>query len=139
MKGFVDLVPDYPTIGEAADYDLTADRYDSGPIKGVFNHMSSVDLLQLLPSVDPERIGAIGHSLGGRNTVYLQAFDDRIKVGVSSCGWTTFRSKTLLEERLLATEYFMPLLKTKYNLDIKKFPFEYPEVFTAIAPRVFYS
>jgi len=139
MQGFVVIVPDYPTIGEAKDYDLTADRYDSGPIKGVFNHMSSVDLLQLLPTVDPDRIGAIGHSLGGRNTVYLQAFDDRVKVGVSSCGWTTFRSKILLEERLLATEYFMPFLKTKYNLDLARFPFEYTDAFAAIAPRVFYS
>ena len=139
MQGFVVIVPDYPTIGEAREYDLTADRYDSGPIKGVFNHMSSVDLLQLLPTVDPDRIGAIGHSLGGQNTVYLQAFDDRVKVGVSSCGWTTFRSKILLEERLLATEYFMPFLKTKYNLDLAKFPFEYTDAFAAIAPRVFYS
>jgi len=139
MQGFVVIVPDYPTIGESKDYDLTADRYDSGPIKGVFNHMSSIDLLQLLPSVDPNRIGAIGHSLGGRNTLYLQAFDERVKVGVSSCGWTTFRSKMLLEERLLATEYFMPFLKTKYNLDLTKFPFEYTDAFAAIAPRVFYS
>ncbi|MCS5631532.1 MAG: alpha/beta fold hydrolase [Pirellulaceae bacterium] len=139
MQGFVVIVPDYPTIGESRDYDLTADRYESGPIKGVFNHMSSVDLLQLLPTVDPNRIGAIGHSLGGQNTVYLQAFDERVKVGISSCGWTTFRSKVLLEERLLATEYFMPFLKTKYNLDLTKFPFEYTDAFTAIAPRVFYS
>ena len=139
MQGFVVIVPDYPTIGESKEYDLTTDRYDSGPIKGVFNHMSSVDLLQLLPTVDPDRIGAIGHSLGGRNTVYLQAFDDRVKVGVSSCGWTTFRSRTILEERLLATEYFMPLLKTKYDLDLAKFPFEYTDAFAAIAPRVFYS
>ena len=139
MQGFVVIVPDYPTIGEARDCDLSADRYDSGPIRGVFNHMSSVDLLQLLPTVDPDRIGAIGHSLGGQNTVLLQAFDDRVKVGVSSCGWTTFRSKVILEERLLATEYFMPLLKTTYNLDLAKFPFEYTDAFAAITPRVFYS
>jgi len=139
MQGFVVIVPDYPTIGESSDVDLANDRYDSGPIRGVYNHMSSVDLLQLLPAVDPDRIGAIGHSLGGRNTVYLMAFDDRVKVGVSSCGWTVFRSTSLFEERLLATEYFMPLLKTKYQLDLKKFPFEYTDAFAAIAPRVFYS
>ncbi|MEK6256735.1 MAG: alpha/beta fold hydrolase, partial [Chloroflexota bacterium] len=139
MQGFVVIVPDYPTKGESMEYDLAADRYDSGLIKGVFNHMSSVDLLQLLPTVDPDRIGAIGHSLGGRNTVFLQAFDDRVKVGVSSCGWTTFRSMSLLEERLMATEYFMPLLKTKYNLDLSLFPFEYTDAFAAIAPRTFYS
>ena len=139
MQGFVVIVPDYPTIGEAAEEDLAADRYDSGPIRGVFNHMSSIDLLQLLPTVDPDRIGAIGHSLGGRNTVYLQAFDERVKVGVSSCGWTILRSRSLIQEKYLATEYFMPFLKTKYDLDLAQFPFEYTDAFAAIAPRVFYS
>ena len=33
----------------------------------------------------------------------------------------------------------MPLLKSKYQLDLKKFPFEYTDAFAAIAPRVFYS
>lgn len=139
MQGFVVIVPDYPTKGKSLEYDMAADRYDSRPIKGVFHHMSSVDLLQLLPTVDPDRIGAIGHSQGGRNPVYLQAFDGRVKVGVSSCGWTTFRSMILFEERLLATDYFMPFLKTKYNLNLTKFPFEYTDAFAAIAPRVFYS
>ncbi|MCJ8330836.1 MAG: hypothetical protein HRT89_19570 [Lentisphaeria bacterium] len=139
MQGFVVIVPDYPTIGEAKDYDLKTDRYDSGPIKGVYNHMSSIDLLQQLPTVDPERIGAIGHSLGGRNTLYLMAFDERVKVGSSSCGWTTFRATTIFHERLLASDYFMPFLKTKYNLDLSKFPFEYTDAFAAIAPRVFFS
>jgi hypothetical protein len=40
---------------------------------------------------------------------------------------------------LLATDYFMPFLKTKYNLNLTKFPFEYTDAFAAIAPRVFYS
>ena len=101
--------------------------------------MSCVDLLQLLPTVDPDRIGAIGHSLGGVNTVFLAAFDDRVKVGVSSCGWTTFRAKTTLQEKYLATEYFIPRLKKVYKLDLRKFPFEYTETIAAIAPRVFFS
>ena len=34
-------------------------------MKGIWNHMRAVDLLQSLPEVDPNRIGCIGHSLGG--------------------------------------------------------------------------
>ena len=33
----------------------------------------------------------------------------------------------------------MPFLKTKYHLDLAKFPFEYTDAFAAVAPRVFYS
>jgi len=139
MQGFVVIVPDYPSKGGSLVYDFAADRYASGPLKGLFNHMSCIDLLQLHPSVDPDKIGGIGHSLGGVCTVLLAAFDDRVKVAASSCGWRTFRSMVTLSEKYLATEYFMPRLKTVYNLDLKSFPFEYTETIAAIAPRVFIS
>lgn len=59
-------------------------------MKAIFNHMRCVDLLQARKDVDPERIGVIGHSLGGHNAIFAGAFDTRIKVVVSSCGWTLF-------------------------------------------------
>ena len=139
MMGYVVIVPDFPSFGESADYDFAADRYASGPLKGIYNHMSCIDLLQALPNVDPDRIGAIGHSLGGQNTVYLAAFDERVKIAVSSCGWTTFRAKAAMEEKRMATEYYMPRLKSIYKLDLTKFPFEYTESIAAIAPRIFFS
>ena len=52
--------------------------------------MRALDLLQTLPRVDPARIGSIGHSLGGHNTLFLAAFDQRIKAAVSNCGFTSF-------------------------------------------------
>ncbi|HEX6985066.1 MAG TPA: sialidase, partial [Planctomycetaceae bacterium] len=39
-----------------------------------------------LPDVDSDRIGAIGHSLGAKEVLYLMAFDDRVKAGVASEG-----------------------------------------------------
>ena len=36
--------------------------------------------------VDPDRLGAIGHSLGGKEALFLAAFDDRIRAAVSSEG-----------------------------------------------------
>ena len=41
-----------------------------------------IDFLETLDFVDPERIGAIGHSLGGQEALWLTWFDERIKVGV---------------------------------------------------------
>jgi dienelactone hydrolase len=57
-----------------------------------------VDFLQSLSYVDPERIGAIGHSLGGQETMWLAWYDSRIKTAVSSCGFTQYIN--IVEERV---------------------------------------
>jgi len=45
-----------------------------------------ITFLQKQPEVDPDRIGAFGHSMGGKLTVMLTGADKRIKVGAPSCG-----------------------------------------------------
>jgi pimeloyl-ACP methyl ester carboxylesterase len=40
--------------------------------------------------VNKDRIGVIGHSLGGHNSLFTAVFDDRIKAVVTSCGFTPF-------------------------------------------------
>lgn len=52
----------------------------------------ALDVLTSLPTVDAARIGAIGHSLGGQETLWLTWFDERIKAGVSSCGFDLLQS-----------------------------------------------
>ena len=44
-----------------------------------------------LEEVDNERIGALGHSLGGHGTFFLAAYDDRIKASACNCGASFFR------------------------------------------------
>lgn len=141
MLGYVVIVPDYPGFGDSKPYDYDSDRYDSGTIKGVFNHMTCVDLLQVHPAVDPNKIGTIGHSLGGHNAMFLAAFDDRVKIAVSSCGWTPFEYYETKKGRLKiwALPQYMPPLETIYHSDHRKFPFDFHEVAAAIAPRVFFS
>jgi len=141
MMGYVVIVPDYPGFGDSRPYDYETDRYDSGTIKGVFNHMSCVDLLQRHPDVDPNKIGTIGHSLGGHNAMFLAAFDERVKIAVSSCGWTPFEYYETKKGRLKtwALPQYMPPLETRYHSDHTQFPFDFHEVAAAIAPRVFFS
>jgi len=55
--------------------------------KEVYDLMRAVDVLSTLDSVDSNRIGAIGHSAGGNVMVYFMFMDQRIKLGVSSCGF----------------------------------------------------
>jgi len=147
-RGYVVIAPDYPSMGELKNYDFSQDRYDSGTMKGIFNHISCIDLLQTLPYVDKKRIGVIGHSLGGHNALFVAAFDPRIQVVVSSCGWTLLdyynageNVTTLHGGRLgpWAQERYMPLIQDKYHLDAAKIPFDFDEIIAAIAPRPFFS
>lgn len=147
-RGYVVIAPDYPSFGDMEDYDFENDRYESGTMKGIFNHIRCVDLLQNIDQVDPERIGVIGHSLGGHNAIFVAAFDPRLKVVVSSCGWTQFEfynigasSEKLYGGRLgpWAQNRYMPLLRTKYQLDQKRIPFNFHEIIGSIAPRLFIS
>jgi acetyl esterase/lipase len=147
-RGYVVIAPDYPSFGDHSDYDFKTDRYQSGTMKGVFNHMRCVDFLTSHAQVDPQKIGVIGHSLGGHNALAVGAFDHRLKVVVSSCGWTLFDFYNIGEKaskayggRLgpWAQERYMPLLREKYQLDEQKIPFDFDDVIAAIAPRAVFS
>lgn len=148
QRGYVVIAPDYPGFGDLQDYDFENDRYQSGTMKGIFNHMRCVDLLQAREDVDPERIGVIGHSLGGHNAMFVGAFDTRLKVIVSSCGWTLMDYYDIGEEAAKqyggrlgpwAQDRYMPLLRDQYKLDAEKIPFDFDEVIAALAPRAFFS
>ncbi len=144
-RGYVVIAPDYPGFGDLKDYDFENDRYESGTMKGIFNHIRCVDLLQSLKQVDPERIGVIGHSLGGHNAIFVAAFDCRLKVIVSSCGWTQFEyyntgassGKNGGKLAPWAQDKYMPLFRTKYQLDQDKIPFNFDQIIAFLAPRVF--
>lgn len=58
----------------------------TGMAKMLYDSIVAVNLLAAMPEVDPERIGAVGHSLGAKEVLYLAAFDERIKATVSSEG-----------------------------------------------------
>ena len=63
-----------------------------GMAKMLYDAMRGTDVLANLPDVDANRIGAVGHSLGAKEALYLAAFDERIKAAVASEGGTAFRS-----------------------------------------------
>ncbi len=133
-RGYVTLAPDYPGFG---DYkiDPYAMGYDSATMKGIWNHKRAVDLLQSLPDVDPERIGAIGHSLGGHNTLFVGAFDPRLKVLVSSCGFCSFATYYGGDLTGWSHKGYMPKIAQIYNKDPRKMPFDFTEVLAVLAPR----
>jgi predicted dienelactone hydrolase len=88
-----------------------------------------------LPEVDPDRIGAIGHSLGGHNTLFVGAFDSRLKVLVSSCGFCSFGRYYGGDLTGWSHKGYMPRIADVYHKDPKKMPFDFTEVLATLAPR----
>lgn len=134
-RGYVTISPDYPSFGESKNYNFDADNYVSGSMKAIYDNTRAVDLLQSLPEVDPNRIGCIGHSLGGHNTLFTAAFDERIKAAVTSCGFTSFHEYMRGDLKGWTSTRYMPLITTKYNRSPDQMPFDFAEVIAAIAPR----
>jgi dienelactone hydrolase len=135
-RGYVTLAPDYPSFGEY-EYDFARSGYRSGSMKAVWNNMRAVDLLQSLPEVDRERIGCIGHSLGGHNTMFTAAFDTRIKALVSNCGFTSFPKYYGGNLKGWTSDRYMPRIASVYELKPARMPFDFSEVVAAFAPRAF--
>jgi dienelactone hydrolase len=52
----------------------------------------ALDLLTALPNVNSARLGVIGHSLGGQETLWLTWYDARVTAAVSSCGFSLMRA-----------------------------------------------
>jgi acetyl esterase/lipase len=138
QRGYVVLAPDYPSFG---DYpcDFKDGRFASGTMLGVMNHMRGIDLLQAREEVDPDRIGVIGHSLGGHNAMFLGVFDLRPKVIVSSSGWTPFHDYYGGKLDGWTSDRYMPRIRDVYGRDPNRMPFDFYEVAAALAPRAFFS
>ena len=102
--------------------------------------MRGLDLLESLPFVKPGGFGAIGHSLGGHNSVYTAVFDDRIKAVVSSCGLDSFLDYYGGDEKIWQPEKgwcqtrYMPRL-AGYRGRLEDIPFDFHELIGALAPR----
>jgi hypothetical protein len=134
QRGFVTLAPDFPSFGEH-EYDFDARHgYASGTMKGIWDNIRSIDMLVALPEVDSERIGCIGHSLGGHMTMFTAVFDSRIKVLVSSCGFSAMHKDDVPS---WTGPRYMPRIASDFDNDADRLPFDFCEVVASFAPRPF--
>jgi len=138
-RGYVVLAPPYTLLAEYQP-NLRALGWESGTLKAVWNNMRGLDLLAALPFVRTNGFAAIGHSLGGHNGLFTAAFDDRLRVVVTSCGFDSFRDyydgnpSVWQPERGWCQTRYMPRLAA-YAGRLDQLPFDFPDVLTAIAPR----
>ena len=103
-RGYVTLAPDaigfeerqHPIL-QGQDYERfeANKRLTEGSClqaKMLWDLMRALDYLAARREVDARRIGCLGHSLGGQETLFLCAMDRRVAVGVSSCGFSSYRA-----------------------------------------------
>jgi dienelactone hydrolase len=132
-RGYVALAPSYPLLAKYQP-DLKALGYRSGTMKAIWDNIRGLDLLETLPFVHKGRFGAIGHSLGGHNSVYTAVFDNRIQAVVSSCGLDSYRDYKNGDIRGWTSDRYMPGLLA-YQNRLQEIPFDFHEIIGAIAPR----
>jgi dienelactone hydrolase len=94
--------------------------------KMLWDAVRAVDVLESLDDVDRKRLGAVGHSLGAKEVLYLAAFDERIKVTVSSEGGIGTRFSNWHDVWYLGPDVKRP-----------DFAREHHELLALIAPRAF--
>lgn len=98
-RGYVVIAPDHFVAGHRVPPEgpyETGRFYEKHPRwtavgKFTYEHSIAIDVLCSRPEVDPENIGALGHSLGGHGTLFLAAYDQRIKAAACNCGGAFFR------------------------------------------------
>jgi Oxidoreductase family, NAD-binding Rossmann fold len=138
-RGYVTLAPNYPLLAKYQP-DLKALGWESGTLKAVWDNIRGLDLLESLPFIKKGAFGAIGHSLGGHNSVFTAVFDDRIRAVVTSCGLDSFLDyyrgdeKVWLPEKGWTQTRYMPRL-AGYRNRLPEIPFDFHELIGALAPR----
>ena len=133
-SGYVTLAPAYPHLANYAP-DLKSLGYESGTMKAIWDNIRGIDLLESLPCVKRGGVAAIGHSLGGHNSIYTAVFDQRIKVIVSSCGFDSYLDYMNGNIKGWTSDRYMPKL---LNYSLAEIPFDFHEILAALAPRAIF-
>lgn len=100
--------------------------WKTGMARMLWDGIRATDLLAARPEVDAKRIGAIGHSLGGKEALYLAAWDDRIRACVSCEGGVGLKFSNWE-----APWYLGPQIRAP------GFRHDHHEVLSLVAPRAF--
>ena len=140
LRGFITLSPDYPSLGEHEyNFEQPKDgpKYESGSMKAIVDNRRALDILQGISGVDPSKIGCIGHSLGGHNSIFTAIFDERIRAVVSCCGFTRFHKYYEGNLKGWSGPRYMPRIEKEFQNNPDRMPFDFGELIAVLAPRPF--
>ncbi len=144
-RGYVVIAPDHFVAGHRIPPE---GPYETGRFaarhpewtavgKFTFEHSIAVDVLQSLDEVDDERIGAMGHSLGGQGTIFLAAYDERIQAATCNCAAPFFRHNAKVTEWSRDHWYVYFAHLREGLLRGEQPPIDFHEIIALIAPRAF--
>lgn len=144
-RGYVVIAPEHFVSGRRippeGSYDTTR-FYEKHPEwtavgKFTFEHSIAVDVLVGLDEVDPERIGAVGHSLGGHGTMFLAAYDTRIRAAAGNCSASFFRHNAGVEH-WARDHWYVYLGHIRPALLRGELPpIDFHEIISLVAPRAY--
>lgn len=105
--------------------------------KFTYEHSIAVDVLESLPEVDGERMGVVGHSLGGQGAYFLAAYDGRVRAAACNCAAPTFRHNPDVLE-WSRNRWYVYLKPLRENLLEGRLPaIDMHHIIALIAPRAF--
>lgn len=144
-RGYVVIAPEHFVSGHRVPSEgpyETAAFHEKHPNwtsvgKFTYEHSIAIDVLETLDEVQAEKIGALGHSLGGHGTFFLAAYDERIKAAASNCAASFFRHNPRVEawSRNHWYVYFKPIREGLLQKEMP--PIDFHEIIALIAPRAF--
>ena len=76
----------------------------------------ALDYATTLPEADPDRIGLLGHSYGGRAAIWAPAWDRRIRSSVSNCGCVPYRESFARDVGFQA-EFVIPGFASEHDIE----------------------
>ena len=144
-RGYVVIAPEHFVAGNripaAGAYD-TAEFHRKHPEwtavgRFTYEHSIAVDVLASLAEVDAERLGVMGHSLGGHGAIFLAAYDERLQAAACNCGASFFRHNPGVDNwaRDHWYVYFQHLRPGLLRGELP--PIDFHEIIALIAPRSF--
>ena len=80
-EGYFILAPDHRGFGKSE-----GERGRQRPLEQAQDTYDAISYMETVEGVDSERFGIFGTSFGGANAIWVAAFDERVKVLVSSVG-----------------------------------------------------
>ena len=143
QRGYVVATTNYPGFG-GYDPDWKGLGYKSIGMKGLWNHIRLLDYLESRNDITDGTFGAVGHSLGAHNALFMACFDQRIQAVLASAGFTSFQKYRQQENGIpdltiwAREEKYFPMIETVFGKDAKEMPFDFDDLSGAIAPRPVY-
>jgi dienelactone hydrolase len=130
LRGYVVLAPDLRYFGERADRN-PPDHYGcdlnlvhavaagANPLaQNLWDLARALDVLEQHPLVDPARIGMVGLSYGGTATLFLAAWDDRVRAAVVSGYFSEWRESHRVPWNLCGSQVLPGMLGELEHVDL---------------------